>query len=67
MRKILILLYFVLFAPTLSAQNTRIQDRNQIGWLGYFGTFNVGKQYSIHSEYQWRRDNYITDKQQRLL
>lgn len=67
MRKIPILLCFVLFAPTLSAQNTRIQDRNQIGWLGYFGTFKVGKQYSIHSEYQWRRDNYIADKLQGLL
>lgn len=67
MGKILILLCFLLFAPTLSAQNTRIQDPNQIGWLGYFGTFKVGKQYSIHSEYQWRRDNYIADKQQGLL
>ena len=67
MRKILFILFFVLFTPTLFAQNTRIQDRNQIGWLGYFGSFKVGKQYSIHSEYQWRRDNYIADKQQGLL
>jgi hypothetical protein len=22
-------------------QNTRIQDNNQIGWLGYFGTFKI--------------------------
>lgn len=49
------------------SQNTRITDHNQIGWYNYFGTFKVAEKYSIHSEYQWRRDNYITDKQQGLL
>ena len=51
----------------LQAQNTRINDHNQIGWYNYFGTFKIANKFSIHSEYQWRRDNYITDKQQGLL
>ena len=49
------------------SQNTRLTDNNQIGWLGYFGTFKISDKYSIHSEYQLRRDNYISDKQQGLL
>ncbi len=49
------------------SQNTRITDRNQIGWLGYFGTVKISDKYSIHSEYQWRRDNYIQDPLQGLL
>ena len=67
MKKILFLALFVLIVHPAFAQNTRIHDRNEIGWIGYFGTFKVAKQYSIHSEYQWRRDNYVTDKQQGLF
>ncbi len=49
------------------AQNTRLNDHNQIGWYNYFGTFKIANKYSIHSEYQLRRDNYISNKQQGLL
>ena len=55
------------FIPQLIAQNTRIQDGNQIGWYNYFGTFKLSSKFGIHTEYQWRRDNYINDKQQSLL
>ncbi len=51
----------------LNAQNTRISDRNKIGWYGYNGTFNLHKKWSIHTEYQSRRDNVIKDWQQSLL
>jgi hypothetical protein len=67
MKKTLFLVLFLLLLNTVFAQNTRLQDRNQIGWFGYFGNFKIAKQYSIHSEYQWRRDNYINDKQQGLF
>ena len=67
MKKIRFLALVLLFLNTATAQNTRLHDRNQIGWLGYFGTFKIAKQFSIHTEYQWRRDNYINDKQQGLL
>jgi hypothetical protein len=49
------------------AQNTRVNEQNNIGWYNYFGTFKLNDKYSIHSEYQLRRDNFFTDKQQGLL
>ncbi|MFV8363242.1 DUF2490 domain-containing protein [Flavobacterium sp. ZT3P35] len=67
MKKIVLSTLLLLVFSSVFAQSTRIQDNNQIGWLGYFGTFKIAKQFSIHSEYQWRRDNYVNDKQQGLL
>ena len=52
---------------SLMGQNTRINEYNNIGWYNYFGTFKLDKKFSIHSEYQLRRDNVIQDKQQGLL
>jgi hypothetical protein len=49
------------------AQNTRITDKNAIGWYVYTGTFNLNKKWSIHTEYQWRRDDIIKSWQQSLL
>ena len=63
----LIVALISLFGISAFSQNTRIKNNNDIGWYNYFGTFKVAKKFSIHSEYQWRRNNYITDKQQGLL
>lgn len=52
---------------SLIGQNTRINNYNNIGWYNYFGTLKLDKRYSIHTEYQLRRDNSIQDKQQGLL
>lgn len=49
------------------AQNTRLKDNNTIGWYNYFGTFKLNKKISLHTEYQWRRDELIKEKQQNLL
>jgi hypothetical protein len=49
------------------AQNTRINTYENIGWYNFFGTAKINNKFSIHAEYQWRRDNYITDWQQGLL
>lgn len=48
-------------------QNNRLNTSNNIGWYNYFGTFKVSEKFGIHTEYQWRRDNIITDWQQSLL
>ncbi len=48
-------------------QNNRLNTINDIGWYNYFGTFKVAEKFGIHTEYQWRRNNYITDWQQSLL
>jgi len=65
-KSIFILILFNIPFVTQS-QNTRNNEYNTIGWYSYFGTFKLDSKYSIHSEYQLRRDNFITDKQQGLL
>lgn len=49
------------------AQNSRITEYNEIGWFNYFGTFKLAPKWSIHSEYQWRREQWVTNWQQSLL
>lgn len=58
---------FLLIATTSTAQNTRLRDNNRIGWYTGTGTFAFNKKWSAHLEYQWRRDNYISNWQQSLL
>lgn len=55
------------FSASLFAQNTRLNDRNDIGWWATFGTFKLADNWSLHAEYQWRRENFVTDWQQGLL
>lgn len=64
---ILTLVLSILLGTRGFSQNTRISDRNAIGWYNYFGTFKLNRKLGIHTEYQWRRDNTITDWQQSLL
>jgi hypothetical protein len=67
-KQIIIFLFFVLVNSLhLYGQNNRITTNNSIGWYNYFGTFKVSKKLGIHTEYQWRRNNFITDWQQSLL
>jgi hypothetical protein len=65
--KAILILFFGITTLTLFGQNTRINDRNTIGWYNYFGTFKLDKKFSLHTEYQLRRSNFITDPQQELL
>ncbi len=46
---------------------TRMTHYNTIGWYGFFGTFKLSSKFGLHAEYQWRRNNIITDWQQGLL
>jgi len=48
-------------------QNNRIHTNNEIGWYNFFGTFKISEKFGIHTEYQWRRNEYITEWQQSLL
>lgn len=61
------LLLCILIGGSVAAQNTRIDDHNQIGWYTYTGTFKLSNKFGIHSEYQFRRDNFIKDWQQSLI
>ncbi|MFY7665636.1 DUF2490 domain-containing protein [Flavobacterium sp.] len=60
-------LLFVFLSIGINAQTTRITDRNNIGWYNYFGTFKVANKWSVHTEYQWRRAETISNPQQSLL
>ena len=66
-RPLLILLLTAICTVGASAQNTRINDPNRVGWWAGFATFKLGNKWSLHSEYQWRRENFVTDWQQGLL
>ncbi len=50
-----------------SMAQTRLADDNTIGWLATTITPGITKKLSGHIEYQWRRDNIVTDWQQSLL
>jgi hypothetical protein len=67
--KLKIILSTVLLACThfVLGQNNRLITDNNIGWYNYFGTFKISEKFGIHTEYQWRRNNIITDWQQSLL
>lgn len=59
--------FITYFSWSTHAQNNRLQTKENIGWYNYFGTIKLSKKIGIHTEYQWRRDNIITDWQQSLL
>lgn len=61
------LILSLLIITIIQAQNTRINTYQNIGWYNFFGTAKLDNKFGIHAEYQWRRDNFITDWQQSLL
>ncbi len=65
---VLCFVFIIVFAGnTLYAQNTRLNNYNSIGWYNYFGTFKLAEKFGIHTEYQFRRNEFITEWQQSLL
>lgn len=57
----------LLSAEMATAQNTRLNDYNNIGWYTNTTTLRLAERWSGHLEYQFRRDNLIRDWQQSLL
>ncbi|MCH7411558.1 DUF2490 domain-containing protein [Belliella sp. DSM 111904] len=57
----------MLFSVSILAQNNRINTRENIGWYNAFGTFKVSDKFDVHSEFQIRKSDFITDWQQFLL
>jgi hypothetical protein len=58
---------FLTLSFSLSGQSSRLSTYNAIGWINYFGNFKLGKSWGIHTEYQWRRANWVQHWQQSLL
>ncbi|GAB4016739.1 DUF2490 domain-containing protein [Spirosoma koreense] len=48
------------------AQPNRIIDRNTIGWYVYNGDHSLNQRWALHTEYQWRRIDWIQAWQQSL-
>lgn len=67
MYKLTFIALLSLFTITSNAQNTRISDRNTIGWMAYTGTIKLNEKWGLHTELQFRRDNLIADPQQNLF
>ena len=65
--KVLVIIFVTISVYFCQAQNPRLSDHNTIGWYNYFGTFRLNSKFGIHSEYQWRRNDYISKWQQSLL
>lgn len=60
-------LFGVLLLHFHGFSQSRISEKNNIGWIAYTGTFQLTEKIGIHTEYQWRRDNYVENWQQGLL
>jgi Protein of unknown function (DUF2490) len=68
--KVLKISFYILLiasANNLFAQNTRINDVNNIGWYNLFLNKKIAEKWTGNAEYQWRRDNVILDNKQSLL
>jgi len=60
-------LLWVFISQALMAQNDRLDDRNHTNWLQGFTTIRLNKNWSLHGEYQWRREQGFKNWQQSLL
>lgn len=67
MKGIIFSVLILLFSRYTNAQNSRLNTKNSIGWYNYFGTFKVSNKIGIHTEYQFRRNEIISEWQQSLL
>lgn len=65
--KIILILPVLLFTLKAAAQNDRINDFNNTNWLQTFNTISLDKKWSLHLEYQWRREKGFKNWQQSLL
>ena len=66
MRSTIYSIIVILFSQYAFAQNSRLNTNNTIGWYNYFGTFKVSEKFGVHTEYQFRRNETITEWQQSL-
>lgn len=48
-------------------QNDRLNDHNNTNWVQIFNNINLDKKWSLHIEYQWRRENWLKNWQQSLF
>lgn len=61
------LLWMTLLPSDLIAQSEKNIATQYNGWYMYFGNHRVSEKLGIHTEYQWRRSDWISNWQQSLL
>lgn len=66
MKKLLLLTFLFLNGLVSYSQNTRITDPNTIGWYAFTANIKLNNTWSLNSEFQWRRDELITEPMQNL-
>lgn len=66
MKKVFVILFAIFTLPAL-AQSDRLNDFNNTNWLQSFTTLSLSKKWSMHFEYQWRREKGLAQWQQSLL
>ncbi len=59
------IIYLWCFSLPLAAQN-RVENTNHNGWYMFFGNHRLTNKWSLHTEYQWRRNEWIQNWQQSL-
>ncbi len=64
MKKLLVFFLFSSCSFTSYSQNTRLKDKNSIGWYAFNASLKLDPKWSLAGEFQWRRDNVISDPQQ---
>jgi Protein of unknown function (DUF2490) len=67
MKRFILMGLCLIVLTQLQAQNTRINNYNNIGWFTNTTTIKFHKNWSAHIEYQWRRDEFGESWQQSLL
>ena len=67
MKKITFFTILILILQIGHAQNTRINDKNTIGWWTNFTTLKLDDKWSVHLEYQWRRVGVVKNWQQSMM
>lgn len=68
----LFILIFTVFFGLAFTQNGLSQQTKSIAtqtnmWLMYFGNHSLSQKWNLHTEYQWRRHDWLKDWQQSLL
>jgi hypothetical protein len=62
-----LLLFLGCFLTNLTlGQGNRVSEYNSVGWYTYTGDHKLAKRWELHTEYQWRRIDFIRAWQQSL-
>ena len=47
-------------------QSSRLNDFHRLAWFTYVGDHKIADKWTVHTEYQWRRVDWLRDPQQQL-